>query len=547
MRNVLSSASNPPSLAAPMTRHPRPSAVDLREDESGAVVVIFALLLTVLLGMAAFAIDFGWIYLSGARIQHGADAAALSGVIYEPGDKSTAYAQALEAASENGYVYTDPGTTVTPQDFSEVGTPVHNKNQLAVTVTDTVPTFFMTVFGIDSVSITKTGIAEYVLPLAMGSDEPYFGTDPTISGRDPNFWANIHGYYTGRRMGDRYSSQCNHGGRKSGCEPNPDRRPTEGSGTDRRGGYLYGIEVPTGATALKVDIFDGAFYRNGSDYFLVGDNPQGGSQGPTTTFMLYSPDPTPLDTTDGNELLCTVTYAPQDTYADFDGDGDVGSWDNDEEKWKADPDDDQNNDGWFDWTDVEAKLGTTGFQQLWDRMCPSESYADAGIYPLRVVIEDPGGSDDRGLNRYSLRASATGGEPRIFGLGDMAVYVNFASNSAVFDLADVPDVHAGKDLVIDLWDSDSGIGNVSVRPPGGSTACTWTASSGEGGSSSNCSIPTGSYDFNDEQMQIRIAIDNEYTCGTECWWTIELAYPGGANDTTTWSAHIEGNPVRLVE
>ncbi len=394
---------------------------------------------------------------------------------------------------------------------------------------------------------------------AMGSDEPYFGTDPTVSNRNPNFWANIHGYYTGRRMGDRYSSQCLHGGSKSGCAENPDARPTVGSGTDRTGGYLYGIEVPAGATNLRVHILDGTFYRGGNDYFLVGDNPQGGSQGPTTTFMLYGPDPTPLDTTDGNPLLCTVTYAPEDTYADFDDDGNVGSWDSGAEKWTADPDDDQNGDGWFDWTDVGLGLdaglapeiaasGTDRIKNLWDKMC-GDNYVGPGIYPLRVVVEDPGGSDDRGLNRYSIRArtAPSGVNPRIFGLGDMAVYVNFASNSATFDLAEVPEVHAGKDLVIDLWDSDSGIGNVLVTPPSGSTACTWNASSGESGSSANCSIPTGSYNFNDQQMQIRISIPNGYTCGTECWWKIGLAYPGGANDTTTWSAHIEGNPVRLIE
>jgi Flp pilus assembly protein TadG len=529
-----------------MTRGPRPKAVDFRGDESGAVALIVAMLLIVFMGMAAFAIDFGWLYLNGVRIQHGADAAALSGAVYEPGDKTTAYAEAWDAASENGYVNSNAGTTVTPKDFSEVNTPVHNQNQLAVTVTDSVPTFFMSVFGIDTVSITKTGIAEYVLPLAMGSDLPYFGTDPTTSGQNPNFWGNIHGYYTGRSMGDRYASQCKHGGSGSNCELNDDRRPTEGSGTSRTGGYVYGVEVPMGASGLTVEIFDGAFYRGGSDYFLVGDNPQGNSPGPTTTFMLYSPDPTPLDTTDGNTLLCTVTYEPEDTYADFDGDGNVGSWDKGAKKWKADPDDDQNGDGWFDWADVKKGLGKKDFQALWDEMCGPFS-SGAGIYPLRVVIENPGGNDDRGLNRYSLRATAKGGEPRIYGLGDMAVYVNFASNSATFDLAEVPEVHAGKDLVIDLWDSDSGIGNVLVRAPGGSTACTWTATSGQGGTSNTCNIPTGSYNFNDQEMEIRIAIDNDYTCGTECWWTIELAYPNGANDTTTWSAHIEGNPVRLVE
>ena len=81
---------------------------DLRREQSGVAVVMVALLMSVLLGMAAFAVDFGWIYWNVIKIQHGADAAALSGVIYEPGNQTHAYQHALEAASENGYVRRQP-------------------------------------------------------------------------------------------------------------------------------------------------------------------------------------------------------------------------------------------------------------------------------------------------------------------------------------------------------------------------------------------------------------------------------------------------------
>ena len=64
------------------------------EAQSGATIILVAFLFTVLLGFAAFAVDFGWLYLNGVRIQHGADAAALAGVVYEPGDQPTAYAEA---------------------------------------------------------------------------------------------------------------------------------------------------------------------------------------------------------------------------------------------------------------------------------------------------------------------------------------------------------------------------------------------------------------------------------------------------------------------
>ena len=31
------------------------------------------------------------------------------------------------------------------------------------------------------------------------------------------------------------------------------------------------------------------------------------------------------------------------------------------------------------------------------------------------------------------------------------------------------------------------------------------------------------------------------------WWKIRYNYGGTTQDTTTWEAHIEGNPVKLVE
>ena len=534
----------------------RQRTAEIRSDESGFSLVMVAMMVTVLVAMAAFAVDFGWLYWNGIKIQHGADAAALSGVVYEPNDQATAYSEARDAAAENGYRTGDPGTTVTPVDYNDDATAVDNANQLRVTVTDTVPTFFMTIFGVENVAITKHAIAEYVLPLAMGSDEPYFGQDPEL-GNNPNFWANIHGYKAATQWGDRYSAQCVGASTGDGCTVQDYARPTTFDGTRYSGGYVYGIEKVDSAGSLSVEIFDGHFYRGGGDFFLVGDEHKSGGDGPTTVFQLYAPDPTPLDTSD-NPVLCTMAFgprAPDEHYADFDGDGDLGR-NAGGGLWNADPDDDMYPvgapDGYFDWRDIAAYDAANPWDvgSVWESLCGTSFSGNAGIYPLRVVTLDNG---EWGLNRYSIRSSTSAGPaPRMYGLGDMSVYVNFATNSATFDLAEVSQVHAGKTLVIDLWDSDSGIGNVSVKKPGGATqACDWSATTGDGATDSDCSIPTGTYNFNNHSMEIRLEIPNTYTCtpgvGAGCWWTIELYYPGGANDTTTWSAHIEGNPVRLVE
>lgn len=528
------------------------SAVGVGERaQTGAALVLVAASMLVLLGFAAFSVDFGWLYLNGLRIQHGADAAALSGVVYEPGDQATAYAEARASASENGYVDGLGGATVTPLDYTDDPSAVDNQYQLRVTVTDDVDTFFMRVFGVDSISMSRSAVAEYVLPLPMGSDLPYFGEDPTDPSRDPHFWANIHGYYTPQAMGDRYSSQCD-GGYTGDCAAhlNLERRQTvhPGGDTDQAptaGGYLYGVEVPEGAANLKVEIFDGPFYLGGGDSTLVGDenhgwgtdgsHPQG--DGPVTWFILYAPDPTPLNTAD-NTVLCSVRYDPVTSFADFNGDGWVNGGD------------DQDSDGDIDWDDVDIALPNWK-NDLWDQMCGTVFDAGAGVYPLRVVTGNADADPimGRGLNRYSMRASADGGTPRIYGLGDMAVYVNFSANTARLNLAEVQPVHAGKDLVIELWDPDSGNdGTRIIMPDGSSPACSWSNTAGtQGGDEDPCDITYSSNTFGDDALEIRVHVPEDYTCAADCWWEIEVHYTGYANDTTTWSAHIEGNPVALIE
>ncbi|MDJ0663613.1 MAG: Tad domain-containing protein [Acidimicrobiia bacterium] len=508
------------------------------DPESGAAIVLVAVSMTILIGFAAFAVDFGWLYLNGIRIQHGADAAALAGVVYEPGDQTTAYQEARRSAAENGYNDALGGTTVTPVDYTEDATAVDNPYQLEVTISHSVETFFMRVFGVDSISVTRRAVAEYVLPLPMGSDLPYFGEDPSDPSRSPKFWANIHGYYTGQQMGDRYSSQCRQGSSTISCltsNPNPEaRQTTYDGGIPVSGGYVYGIEVDAGATNLAVEVFDGPFYRGGGDSVLVGDNEQGSSPGPNTWFILYAPDPTPLNTTD-NTVLCSWQYAPQDSFADFNGDGNVNGGD------------DQDGDGDLDWDDVEMGV-PGGISSLWDRICGTTYSNGPGIYPLRVVIDDPGSDDERGLNRYSIRASTSGTQPRVYGLGDMAVYVNFDGNQATLDLAEVQDVHAGKDLVIELWDPDSGnAGTEIIMPDGTLPPCTWNKIGQAGTTLAACDINYAPSTFHNSQLEIRVHIPDDYTCSSDCWWQIEVTYPGGANDTTTWSARIEGNPVALVE
>jgi hypothetical protein len=62
-------------------------------------------------------------------------------------------------------------------------------------------------------------------------------------------------------------------------------------------------------------------------------------------------------------------------------------------------------------------------------------------------------------------------------------------------------------------------------------------------------VPNGYY--NERTVTVDVPIPDDYDCdddvGTGCWIKVRAAFNGPVNDTTTWSAAILGNPVRLVE
>jgi hypothetical protein len=506
-------------------------------DERGVVLPLMAIMVVVLLGAAAMVVDLGWIYWHSIEIQHGADAAALAGVIYEPDQRIEAHAEATSAAAENGYDDKSPGTSVSVVDFTDDPTAVEHSGQLRVTINHTVDTFFMSVFGLSDVEIARTALAEYVQPLALGSPESYFGNDPA-AGIEQGLWGSIHGTYTAKGDGDRFATLCDAGGSGPACTPNPEARPAAGWGTvDAAGGYLYGIEVDDGASGLSVAIFDGHFYRDGTLSTWTGDGSPGGNDKIVTWFMLYGPDPTPLDTTDGNELLCSVRYDPRTDRVST-----IPGWDP----------------AWVSFDDADPVV----LAAMWDSMvsspdrqsCAGSLDRGPGVYPVRVLLEHT--TSQRGKNKYSLRADTTSGpSPKIYGLGDMSIASNVEAGGATdFYLTRVEERNAGAVLVVELWDpgdisGGNGSDNVQISDGFGSTPdCTWSATNGSTGSGP-CVIVTGGKVFNGHLITIRISIPTDYTCsGDSCWYQIRYNYPTGQiTDSTTWAAHIEGNPVSLVE
>jgi hypothetical protein len=140
-----------------------------RAGSRGQIAAIFGLSIVLFVALCAVVVDISFYWVSTLQAQRAADAAALAGAVYLPGDPATAYAQARASAKQNGYA-----TGVTPVQHS-VRVSGGDPSQLDVTVTASVPTFFARVIGITSWPVTRMAKGVYVLPLPMGSPIAYYG------------------------------------------------------------------------------------------------------------------------------------------------------------------------------------------------------------------------------------------------------------------------------------------------------------------------------------------------------------------------------------
>jgi hypothetical protein len=155
-----------------------------RARQRGQGLIIFAAAVVFLVGLLAIIVDVTWYWARTLQVQKAADAAALAGAVWLPDQPTTATTVALASAKQNGFV---PGGGVTVTAVQDTDRDV----QLDTTVSAPVPTFFMHLFGINSLQATRSAKAEYVLPVPMGSPLNYFGAFGALRGTihvDPGFW-----------------------------------------------------------------------------------------------------------------------------------------------------------------------------------------------------------------------------------------------------------------------------------------------------------------------------------------------------------------------
>lgn len=509
--------------------------------QQGAVLLLVALSVFVLLGMAAFAVDIGWLYVNQVRTRKAAEAAALAGVVYLPLPSGTPFSAgtqpwdtALDIADRAG-------------DWDSVAPSLGaHAAQLNVAITETVDTFFMKVFGINTVEIHQDATAEHIPPLKIGSDEPYLGEDPTVAGRNRNFFVAISGEDRTKGQGDELAAREYDTGGNSATY----------SG-DGNPAYYYAFEVPAGSSliggTLEVQVFDpqpqdqgaqGNGGPNGLTNDWVVDTGDDAGRYASARYRLFQPDQTPGTWLDNNILVpgCDRTFRGRNSagaHASYNA----------------------------AWNDTWVTVCTIGNVQ-------------SGTYIMDIMSDhttDPDGDTDTDhINGFSLRGRFGGGGPvmssndlQVYGLGRMSLWQFDTGSNPVFKIARLDPVYAGSELILQLWDvSDIGssgtlqfVGAVSganaincqvqTRSQTGGGASGWGADDGQ----SNCFLTFTSGEFNNRYVEFRFDVPSTYACpagdgsspaSPGCWIFVSYGVTGTITDRTTWSAKVDGQPIHLL-
>jgi hypothetical protein len=515
-------------------------------SERGYVAVTVGIMLTVLLGFCAFAVDVGNWYFTGQRAQRAADAAALAGVPYLPGDSALAYATARDLAARNNFAAAADTTVSVGVD----GRPT----RLRVTVTRTVKNEFGWLMGLPQTTVSRTAVADYAGPVPMGSPCNAYGDDAYPDGhRSSNcngtgqFWANVGSPRAPKGNGDAYQNDL---GTNGDFDPN---------------GYFYSVTVARPIASLTIEAFDPAFIAVGdkcdtnltgasllppartvvtdpatryaagpNSGVCTGDVRYGGAGEVATQFTVRAPS-----VNQWNPLTYPAIPGCQRTYGGFNGNLATA----------------------LDRTSAGFNPGVADNFRQWKQLCTVTGGVAPGTYLIQVKTNGVGNDAASGHNRFSLRAygenTAADDAIAVAGYAKMAMYGNTPNGTSRFFLARVPSGARGQLFTVRLFDIGDGatVGStVKVLPPleNGGTFSGCVGSGVQIGALGGCTVNVSS-SFNGRWQEVSVPMPSDYSCDdsspTGCWLRLEFFYGSGSspNDTTSWTASIAGDPVRLVE
>ncbi len=480
-------------------------------SERGYAAILTALLLVPLMGFAGFAVDIGAWYSQASSLQRASDAAALAGVVWQP-NFSSAESAARAEATRNGFTHGVDGITVTVSDTGN--------NRLEVEIIDTDADLYFASLFIDNVTIGRRAVAEYVDSVPLGSPEGRFGTGDLTPGGAPavNFWAALSGYCTSKDMGDQVMVRYEWIG-WGGCESPSGSWDINGDYDPA--GYWYGIDKPAAlATGINVDIYDqGACDGSSGDIDSVaGNNPPGAFN---TVWTLHQADSTPLNDYD-NPVYATVTSTEG---------GICGGW------------------------NTMFTIPASGPSGRWIVNVRTQAADNAlghnlyGIWARRPADVTP----------CSALSDSTC--PNVFGIKRISVTVDSAGVATEnFFLAEIAEVHAGKQMKISLWDTADGMDFLKILDPlGNPYPFTYETADGAYGPSANNSCGGdpclqvylgGGWPYNGRliEMTIDLPTSATYASYPNDWWKLNYQALGSSVwDRTTWGVEVLGDPVRLLE
>lgn len=358
--------------------------------------------------------------------------------------------------------------------------------------------------------------------------------------------------------------------------------------------------LPTAEAPLRIpviaaqtgDPFAAARYAPGSTPWCTGDVGGGfnfdDARANTTTFIVREPDDTQALETDNAPIAgCSRSFRAMnlrpggpsfpfyDVYDILDGtDGtDDGQAAYAQETYRR-------------WVDI-CTISQSTAQGWWDAGTTSIILQVRGNADSANPTSAEPGSNRQGRNHFSIRAHH--GKPDAFGilpptpaavsvyaLGRMPIHNGTDSaTSTEFYVTRIPPGAAGRRLLLgfyDVGDARAGGADLPARftvippigYPGTFTDCSFSRREGPSDASidmsadaSGCTLSNVTFTlYNGRLAEASIGLPSDYTCDLtnqlDCWIKVRVEYPfGGAigqvYDHTTWTAALDGEPIRLIE
>ena len=557
-----------------------------RRDEGGFVLVWFALVLIILMGVAAFAVDILHGYSEAQNAQNAADAAALAGVVNLP-DLAEATTLANDVADDNM-------NNITATDVDDVTTDTSGDitlpNQLRVEVTTRFETLFGRLFDRPELQVTRSSIAEYDPPVIMGSPENSFGNVPpsapgvndgcAAAGDCPGVWAVASGERNSKNSGDAaMAGWCDDSNFANSFPFSPagpsdncsiDQPVSADPNADYEGDSYYVIDVDTGAN-VEVELFDAGFAFTAQSCPVIGISPLFELNTVHTSLAIGLPDKDRYQP--GN-----LTFCPGDAVQPFEG-------------WRSTPWALGLNDGVAYASGLGAgEVVDTTFEVFapdstplnpYDNStsaCPSRTYQGFGNSvaafndvtpgggrswfhkwsPLCTLSSGPGsytvrvttGANQYGINWFAIAAHTSAGsrttdsDVTVSGVDRMALFTQDTDSTGRFYLARVTPSSVTRTLRVGLFDiadctgctgsvtltvvTDPSDPDTQIAPPG--FQCTFTGSASVGRSGPTPWEPgAGAWGPPDVQSDCSDTFSRANDNGR--WNTVDITIPGGGDYT----------------